>query len=106
MVAKLLKTQKKTPQAMMGLRCLFMIIVLSPPLADARRTGARVLKLVEPLDVAEILTVWEKVVLWEHTYTGLVGACVVYFYVTLEGVEISLLLDELEWYYDVDETVA
>ena len=49
---------------------------------------------------------WEQVVLWEHTHACLVGACIVYFHVALEGVEVALMLNELEWYYHVDGAVA
>ena len=64
------------------------------------------LGLVKPLDVAEILTVWQQVVLWEHTHAGLVCTSLVSFYLALEGVDVAFLLYQFEWCHLVYLAVA
>lgn len=53
--------------------------------------------LVKPLDVAEVLTMREQIVLWEHTDASLVCACDVSFNLALESIDVAFLLYHLKW---------
>ena len=54
------------------------------------------LLLLKPLNIAEVLTVWQQIILREHAHTSLVSTSLIWHKLQFESIEITFFLHHLE----------